>query len=190
MTWSGDCLGISSVLCTGLLTRHNVYMHINILLNRVMDVASWHIVCIGLTLNHMVSCCHPSPDRTHCQANCYPIGKCFYCAVPIHPKKDQCHFHKSVSFRGMKPNRTLLVYELEAIFWDIGTKLGANTINIVLKALYLRVTKMHDSSLDRVALSENLTFYMTTLRAAKENIKHRNDNVHRLQIIYKSDWLT
>ena len=46
---------------------------------------------------------------------------------------------------------------------------------------------MHDSSLDRVALSENLTFYMTTLRAANENIKHRNDNVHRLQIIYKGD---
>ena len=33
---------------------------------------------------------------------------------------------------------------------------------------------MHDSSLDRVALSENLTFYMTTLRTANENIKHRN----------------
>ena len=33
---------------------------------------------------------------------------------------------------------------------------------------------MHDSSLDRVALSENLTFYMTTIRAANENIKHRN----------------
>ena len=46
---------------------------------------------------------------------------------------------------------------------------------------------MHDSSLDRVALSENLTFYMTTLRAANENIKHRNDNVYRLQNIYKSD---
>ena len=45
---------------------------------------------------------------------------------------------------------------------------------------------MHDSSLDRVALSENLTFYMTTLRAANENIKHRNDNVYRLQNIYKS----
>ena len=71
-----------------------------------------------------------------------------------------------------------------------GTKLGANAINIFLKALYLRVTKMHDSSMDRVALSENLTCYMTTLRAANENIKHRNDNVYRLQIIYKSDWLT
>ena len=46
---------------------------------------------------------------------------------------------------------------------------------------------MHDSSMDRVALSENLTFYMTTLRAANENIKHRNDNVYRLQIIYKSE---
>ena len=46
---------------------------------------------------------------------------------------------------------------------------------------------MHDSSLDRVALSENLTFYMTTLRAANENIEHRNDNVYRLQVIYKSD---
>ena len=46
---------------------------------------------------------------------------------------------------------------------------------------------MHDSSLDRVALSENLTFNMTTLRAANENIKHRNDNVYRLQNIYKSD---
>ena len=33
---------------------------------------------------------------------------------------------------------------------------------------------MYDSSLGRVALSENLTFYMTTLRAANENIKHRN----------------
>ena len=70
-----------------------------------------------------------------------------------------------------------------------GTKLGANAINIFLKALYLRVTKMHDSSMDRVALSENLTFYMTTLRAANENIKHRNDNVYRLQIIKKvTDW--
>ena len=39
-----------------------------------------------------------------------------------------------------------------------GAKLGANAINIFLKALYLRVTKLHDSSLDRVALSENLTF--------------------------------
>ena len=48
---------------------------------------------------------------------------------------------------------------------------------------------MHDSSLDRVALSENLTFYMTTLRAANENIKHRNDNVYILQDIYKSDGL-
>ena len=66
-----------------------------------------------------------------------------------------------------------IVYELEAIFWDIGTKLGANAINIFLKALYIRVTKMHDSSLDRVALSENLTFYMTTLRAANENIKQK-----------------
>ena len=28
---------------------------------------------------------------------------------------------------------------------------------------------MHDSSLDRVALYENRTFYMTTLRAANEN---------------------
>ena len=28
---------------------------------------------------------------------------------------------------------------------------------------------MHDSSMDRVALSENLAFYMTTLRAANEN---------------------
>ena len=37
---------------------------------------------------------------------------------------------------------------------------------------------MHDSSMDRVALSENLTFYMTTLGAANENTKHRNDNVH------------
>ena len=71
-----------------------------------------------------------------------------------------------------------------------GTKLGANAINIFLKALYLRVTKMHDSSMDRVALSENLIFYMITLHAANENIKHRNDNVHRLQIIYESDWLT
>ena len=46
---------------------------------------------------------------------------------------------------------------------------------------------MHDSSMDRVALSEHLIFYMTTLRAANENIKHRNYNVHRLQIIYESD---
>ena len=57
----------------------------------------------------------------------------------------------------------LVVYELEARFWDIGTKLGANATNVFLKALYLRVLKMHDSSLDRVALSENPTFYMTTL---------------------------
>ena len=71
-----------------------------------------------------------------------------------------------------------------------GTKLGANAINIFLKALYLRFTKLHDSSLDRVALSENLTFYMTTLRAANENTKHKNDNVYKLQNIYKSDWLT
>ena len=35
-------------------------------------------------------------------------------------------------------------------------------------------SKMHDSSLDRVASSENLTFYLTPLRAANENIKHRN----------------
>ena len=30
---------------------------------------------------------------------------------------------------------------------------------------------MHDSSLDRVALSENLTLYMATIHAANENIK-------------------
>ena len=41
---------------------------------------------------------------------------------------------------------------------------------------------MYDSSMDRVALSEKLTFYMTTLRAANKSIKHRNDNVYRLQI--------
>ena len=37
---------------------------------------------------------------------------------------------------------------------------------------------MHDSSLERVDLSENITFYMTTLFAANENIKHRNVAFH------------
>ena len=41
---------------------------------------------------------------------------------------------------------------------------------------------MHNSSLDRVALSDNLAIYMTTLRAANENkntemkLSHKNIN--------------
>ena len=46
---------------------------------------------------------------------------------------------------------TMLVYELELNFLDIGTKLGANAINIFLKASYLGVLKMHDSSVDLTA---------------------------------------